>query len=137
MNKKKGSDSQVGYGKPPKGSQFKPGQSGNPGGRKKGSLDYKTMVERIADTEIEISENGTKRRVPVVEALFRVQVREGLKGNIRASDSLLNRFERLMSDGDVHYELPEEDRELLNCALNQPAAVRPAPNRRARGGGGR
>lgn len=35
-------DCEVGYGKPPRHSQFKPGQSGNPRGRKKGSRGLRT-----------------------------------------------------------------------------------------------
>jgi hypothetical protein len=35
-------DYQVGYGKPPKHTQFKPGKSGNPQGRPKGTKNLKT-----------------------------------------------------------------------------------------------
>ena len=37
----------VGYGKPPDHTQFKPGQSGNPHGRRKGSKNYRTIVGEI------------------------------------------------------------------------------------------
>ncbi|WP_342353589.1 DUF5681 domain-containing protein [Acuticoccus sediminis] len=47
----KAPDPQVGRGKPPKHSQCKPGQSGNPGGRTKGSKNDKTTTAmRRSDT---------------------------------------------------------------------------------------
>ena len=36
-------NSAVGYGRPPVNRQFKPGQSGNPRGRPKGSKNFPTM----------------------------------------------------------------------------------------------
>ena len=50
MNKHGGLDErkteQVGYGKPPKLTRFKPGQSGNPRGRPRGALNMATVLER-------------------------------------------------------------------------------------------
>jgi hypothetical protein len=56
------SSSEVGRGKPPKAHQFKPGQSGNPGGRKKGSLNTNTVLKRVLESEMDLTENGQKRR---------------------------------------------------------------------------
>ncbi len=56
-------DYEVGRGKPPRSSQFKPGQSGNPGGRKKGSRNFRTIVLEVLDSEIELTEGGRTRRV--------------------------------------------------------------------------
>lgn len=39
---------------PNKNTQFKPGQSGNPGGRPKGSLSLDTVVRQILEGEIEL-----------------------------------------------------------------------------------
>jgi hypothetical protein len=36
----------VGYGKPPKHTQFKPGHSGNPRGRRRGQQNFKTVIKQ-------------------------------------------------------------------------------------------
>jgi hypothetical protein len=111
-------DYEVGRGKPPRSSQFKPGQSGNPGGRKKGSRNFRTIVLDVLDSEIELTEGGRTRRVPMIEALMLRQVQEGLRGHLRAIDSLLDRYER-HADPEVEQadESPEEDLALLKQAI--------------------
>src|ERR671912_732372 len=84
----------VGRGKPPRSTQFKPGRSGNPGGRKKGSLSLKTIVTAVLESEIELTENGRKRKVPLLEAILLRQAQDALRGQPRAIDSLLDRYER-------------------------------------------
>ena len=105
---------EVGRGKPPRHTQFKPGQSGNPGGRRKGSCNLKTVLEAVMSSTIEISENGRKRQVPIVEALIYRQVQEGLRGQLRAIENLLDRYARHVEDeGGSEDELDEEDRAIL------------------------
>jgi hypothetical protein len=43
----KKSDRGSGYGKPPLHTRFKPGQSGNPRGRPKGSLNFTTDLKTV------------------------------------------------------------------------------------------
>jgi uncharacterized protein DUF5681 len=109
---------EVGRGKPPRSSQFKPGQSGNPGGRRKGSRNLKTIIRTILDSEIVLTENGRPRRVQVIEALLLRQVQEGLRGQLRAIESLIDRYERHASqEVETAEELPEEDWALLERAM--------------------
>jgi hypothetical protein len=111
-------DYEVGRGKPPRSSQFKPGQSGNPGGRKKGSRNFRTIVLEVLDSEIELTEGGRTRRVPMIEALMLRQVQEGLRGHLRAIDSLIDRYERHASqEVEQADELPGEDLALLKQAM--------------------
>ncbi|WP_252259829.1 DUF5681 domain-containing protein [Erythrobacter aurantius] len=77
-------DYEVGYGKPPKHTRFKKGQSGNPKGRKKGSKNYKTIIAKVFAEPITITVNGERRTVSSSEALSRVLITKGLKGNIQA-----------------------------------------------------
>lgn len=111
-------DYEVGRGKPPRSSRFKPGQSGNPGGRKKGSLNLKTVLSAVMESEIDITENGHCHKVPVLKAVVLKQVQAALQGQLRAIDSLLDRYERhSVREEEQVEESAEEDLLLLERAL--------------------
>jgi Family of unknown function (DUF5681) len=61
----------VGYRRPPLHSRFKPGQSGNPKGRAKGSQNLRTIVKQISNEQIQIREGDRPRRMSRMEALVR------------------------------------------------------------------
>jgi len=61
----------VGYGRPPIGGRFKPGQSGNPKGRRKGS---KTVAQSIDETlmrKVTIEEDGRRVILTLQELILR------------------------------------------------------------------
>ncbi len=58
----------VGYAKPPKDSQFQKGQSGNPSGRPKGTLNIASTFEQALQEKIVIKENGHRKTVTKLEA---------------------------------------------------------------------
>jgi len=74
----------VGYGRPPTDSWFKPGQSGNPLGRPKGSKNLRNSVERIFTNKITIREGGKVRKVTRLEAVLLTNLNQALKGDQRA-----------------------------------------------------
>jgi hypothetical protein len=65
MSKRKGTDDSysVGYGKPPTHSQFRPGQSGNPAGRRKGVRNLMTDVKRTLKVPVSVKEGGRSRKI--------------------------------------------------------------------------
>lgn len=81
---------EVGYGKPPEGSRFVKGQSGNPGGRPRKP---KPRPPRLSDapsdgflsTEayrtVTLRENGKTIELPVTQAVFRSLATGAIKGN--------------------------------------------------------
>jgi len=83
----------VGYGKPPVQTRFKPGQSGNPGGRRKGSKNrlpalneerLKTIVIEEAYRMVSISDAKGEIRIPIAQAVIRSLAVNAAKGNQRA-----------------------------------------------------
>ena len=61
-------EERVGYGRPPKASQFKPGQSGNPGGRPKGKPDVRREIEDVLSELVLVNFGGEERRMSLVAA---------------------------------------------------------------------
>jgi len=111
-------DYEIGRGKPPRSSRFKPGQSGNPGGRKKGRLNVSTVLRAVLESDIDVTESGRRRTVAVLEAIILRQVQDALRGQPRAIDSLLDRYERHSGRDDEQVEeSAEEDLLLIERAL--------------------
>jgi hypothetical protein len=79
-----GADYQVGYRRPPKNSQFKPGQSGNPRGRRKVSGNIWNEARNAFSKSIRVKEGKTTKEVSTAEAFVRVQVDRALRGDWRA-----------------------------------------------------
>jgi hypothetical protein len=88
---------EVGYGKPPRAHQFKPGQSPNPEGRKKGSKNEATIIKEILGKTIKIREGSKIRKITVHEAMFRRFAEKSLAGDIKSATFLLNRFNSVIS----------------------------------------
>ena len=80
----------VGYGRPPKHSQFRPGQSGNPSGRPKKRHTLTSFVGQILNEKLSIVENGEEKRVSKLEALARSMIAKAIKGEGKAMGQLLS-----------------------------------------------
>lgn len=117
-------DYEVGYGKPPQSSQFKPGQSGNPKGRRKGARSFKTDLMEILKTPVEVTEGGKSRRISTQHASLMRLKEKALKGNERALDRLLAYAAQYNSEEVLEVgttALLAEDREILESALRRQA----------------
>lgn len=110
-------DYEVGYKKPPKKSQFKPGQSGNSKGRSKGSKNLKTVVQEEAYSKIPIKEGGKSKTVTKVEALMKSMLAKGIKGDTKAANIALNLMKEFLPHGDpeaaARAPLTEEELQIL------------------------
>jgi hypothetical protein len=112
------SDKPVGYRNPPVHSRFPKGRSGNPGGRKKDSRNFRTVLEEVMAREVE--QPGKNRPIPLIEALFLKLADCGLKGDWKAIESLLDRAERhALHRNEPQSELPEEDAQMLDAFIER------------------
>lgn len=103
----------AGYGRPPKATRFKPGQSGNPKGRPKKARSLAAALKKVLSQDLLIRENGKPIQVSSYEALVKSIYAEAIKGNPKAWKTLLDmmsevgmfRVERRVSEK----ELPESN----------------------------
>lgn len=94
----------VGPKRPPKAYQFKPGQSGNPRGRPKGTRNLGTDLKDILGRRVSIRENGKERRISRQEALLLSLYNKALHGDVRAATAIINMLSKLAPST---AELPE------------------------------
>lgn len=115
----------VGYKNPPKSGQFKPGQSGNPKGRKKGARSLKSVVESVAFKKVSVrTANGTKK-VPQHQALVEKTMNEALQGDAKARVIMFKLLESaglndMLADGveETAKQMSEEDKVILKALLS-------------------
>ena len=83
-------NNEVGYGRPPVGSRFKPGQSGNPKGRPRGTKNLKTDLHEELQEKIVVHEGERTLRISKQRAIIKTLFAKTLKGDGRAAHTLLN-----------------------------------------------
>ncbi len=82
--KKPNGDNEVGYGKPPKERQFKPGQSGNLKGRPKSKKSGLTDISGLLNEPVKVKAGGKVREMGPFEAGFRKLAKRAVDGDLRA-----------------------------------------------------
>ncbi len=88
------SEDEIGYKRPPVGSRFKKGQSGNPKGRSKGTRNFKTDVRETLARPVQVTEAGRSRSISTQQAGLERLREKALRGDQRALDRLLELAER-------------------------------------------
>jgi hypothetical protein len=87
-------DYEVGYGRPPKHTRFKPGASANAAGRPKGVKNFATILVNALDAKITVTENGKRKRISKREAIITQLVNKSAAADLRATQLLLNVMEK-------------------------------------------
>jgi hypothetical protein len=85
-----GSVKQVGYRNPSAATQFKKGQSGNPKGRPKGSLNVSTVFAQMLRERVAFNENGRRKTMTKLEAVIKQIVNKAASGDLRAIKLLMS-----------------------------------------------
>jgi Family of unknown function (DUF5681) len=127
-------DDRVGYGRPPKRTRFKPGQSGNPRGRKP-KVDYsgwKNPIQKYLLEPMTITINGKRQELPTVDVLMMSTIKRALDGSSRHLKILLDGAEGLkallqeekrqmtMADQEYIEEVWETSKQWLPGAIDEP-----------------
>ena len=92
-------DLRVGYKRPPRHSQFRPGRSGNPGGREKELRNFGTDVKATLAGPLAIKEKGKTKRVSSQEGVLLRLREKALKGDARALDQFIRLAQMFNNDG--------------------------------------
>jgi hypothetical protein len=110
------SSSDVGYKKPPRDHQFKPGQSGNPRGRPKGAKSEAGILHALLHRKLNVREGGRTRQITVLEAIMMRFTDDALKGNTKTAAFILNRYAAMQAGDPLPgAELTEDDRAVLEA----------------------
>ncbi len=104
-----GRDYVVGRGRPPLHSRWKPGQSGNPSGRRKGRRNVKTELKEVLSKQIKFRDGETERKLSLHVANVLTHAVKGAKGDVRSARLFLNYAQQMGL-------LEEEDDQGINCA---------------------
>jgi hypothetical protein len=74
---------EVGYGKPPVKTQFKPGQSGNPSGRPTQKPDLTTRIGKKLASKRSVTISGNRVELPVEDILLERLIERAAKGDVK------------------------------------------------------
>ena len=83
-NSKSASSYEIGYRKPPKSTQFKPGQSGNPSGKKKAPKSNDQIFQDILSTKLKVTKNGDTKQVETREIIAQQIINSAAKSDMPA-----------------------------------------------------
>lgn len=113
-----------GYGKPPRHSQFKPGQSGNPRGRPRGARGVKTDLSAELNATWVTSINGKVIKGTKQRLMFRTLTARAATGDLKAAAIILPLILQVLGIEDRGGEgrkLSSQDQALLDELLGLPS----------------
>jgi hypothetical protein len=110
----------VGYGKPPKETQFRPGKSGNPNGRPKGARNIDTLMAEELAAPVKIREQGVDQTVSKAHAIVKKVLASAMNGDMRASSAVLAWYaQKAARNQDADEEVAAEDIAIFDALQNR------------------
>ena len=104
----------TGYANPPKETQFKKGQSGNPKGRPKGDKNYLALANRELSQKVSIMENGRRKTLSKKEVFVKTTINKGIAGDKKFTNIAYT----MMQDAERYNERKKHD-EKKQSKINQ------------------
>lgn len=118
-----GGPARVGYRNPPEHTRFKKGQSGNPKGRPKGTLNLATVLARTLREKVVINEHGQRRVVTKLEAAIKQLVNKAAGGDLAAlrqlSALVQSAEEQATQSLTANWALDEDDQNVIKGILER------------------
>lgn len=88
----------VGYRKPPRHAQFKPGHSGNPKGRSKNAKGLNTIVRETLGGKVAVRTATGTKQISKIEAVLQKTLEKAMKGDARAQLELMKLWRSAVPD---------------------------------------
>lgn len=82
-------ENKIGYAHPPAEKRWVPGQSGNPKGRPRGSKNTLDILNRLANEEIKVTQNGREIKISKKAAALLQAVNKAAQGDAKSLKTLL------------------------------------------------
>jgi hypothetical protein len=97
---------EFGFGKPPKHTQFRKGQSGNPNGRPKGSKNINVLIRKALEEKVTVKGPGGTRSMSKFEAALMQQANKAANGDPKAFREIL-RLREKVQEQEPYLNAPE------------------------------
>jgi hypothetical protein len=124
-NESASDDKKLGHKRAPGNGQFKPGVSGNPGGRPKGARNLRTELKEVMDEKVVIRKNGKARRVRSLTAILMRLRQKAIDGDTKAIvkviDTEITLNPAASSDDPAEETLSATDKEIIANFLRDAA----------------
>jgi hypothetical protein len=125
MDKNNRPDSPVGYKKPPRHSQFKPGQSGNAKGRPKQSPKFADVVSKQLRKKVKVTMGDKVLNISMFEAIAIKHVSRAINGDPKSTAIVLSSLKPFENDHDNNLpELLQQFRAIYASHAADESAVR-------------
>lgn len=110
-------DYKVGYGNPPKGPQYKPGQSGNPSGRPKKVASYDDIVREVGNLPVVVNSERGPETITGAKAVVIRRMQNALQGKIGHANKFTDDYKKSTQGLDITDEVIAADREAASHIL--------------------
>jgi hypothetical protein len=115
-------DYEIGRGRPPKATQWKKGQSANPGGLSSRSVDVAETIDKLLLTPVKITVNGESKRVAVLKVILEQLWSKAITGDPRARAVFLRWLELAPQVADRTVEITFADSDYTRTFTGQSIA---------------
>lgn len=120
MDKDDSKSYEVGYCRPPKEHQFKPGTSGNYKGRPKKKSSFRSDLAEVVEKQVSIKINGAYQTVSVRKAILEILVAKALRDDSAALKLLVNLLDSQPEEQEEIIEgLSSSDSQIIQEYLNR------------------